>query len=91
MRDFNGNPHITTIRSLVAHPNRGSDWAGVGSDKPLKEPEFVVFFKQIASAGQLSRLHTFKWEGLEAPEDELWLILRTWYAFFSYIIEIEGS
>ncbi|KAF9468201.1 hypothetical protein BDZ94DRAFT_1247456 [Collybia nuda] len=64
------------IRTLILHPNRPSPWAGLGSEKPLKESELAASIQKLASSGRLPALTTFKWEGLEAPNDDLWLSLQ---------------
>lgn len=79
LKSLSNRPGLSeSIRTLIIHPNRPSPWAGFGSEKPLKEPELISSIQELASSGRLAALQVFKWGGLEAPSDELWLSLRTW-------------
>lgn len=66
-------PEITQyIQKLLVHPNR-VEWTAPGDELN----ERIVANLIINIAADLESLHTFSWDGLEAPHDNLWLVLRT--------------
>jgi hypothetical protein len=78
LKTFSSRPELARfIGRLVVCPNRLCSWPGLVSDKPLKESEIAASLEQLASAGRLNRLHTFRWEGVETPHDGLWRTLKT--------------
>jgi len=80
LKTFSNHPGLASlVRKLLVCPARPSTWGGLVHDKSLKESEIASSVEQLAAAGRLKRLHTFRWEGVEAPYDKLWSTLRTWY------------
>ncbi|KAJ6609408.1 hypothetical protein B0H10DRAFT_1813767 [Mycena sp. CBHHK59/15] len=60
------------IQKLAVRPNYYLAWPKV--DQPLSEDWVASMISKIAQ--NLTRLHTFDWDGLEMPADSLWLTLR---------------
>ena len=76
LKRFADRPDLAAfVETLIVGPNRSSGWAGL--DMSLKEPELAASLEQLASDGRLKRLHSFRWEGVEAPHDRLWWTLKT--------------
>ena len=80
LKAFASRPELAAlVRKLVVGPNIFS-WAGIGyydGDKSLRESEVAVSLEQLAVDGKFELLHTFRWEGVEAPHDGLWRTLIT--------------
>ena len=70
---FLDNPHLCShIKKLAVRPNYYLAWPK--SDQTLDE-DWVV--KMIISLSKhLKNMHTFDWDGLESPQDQLWDDLR---------------
>ena len=78
LKRFANRPDLATfVRTLIVCPNRSSSWAGLDTGSSLKESKLAASLEQLASDGSLKRLHTFRWEGVEAPHDRLWWTLKT--------------
>ncbi|KAG9220200.1 hypothetical protein CCMSSC00406_0007105 [Pleurotus cornucopiae] len=68
------NPRLCAhIRKLAVRPNYYLAWPK--PDEPLDEDWVAKAIIDLAP--HLKYLHTFDWDGLEMPEDELWTVLRT--------------
>jgi hypothetical protein len=89
LKVFASRPELATfVRKLVVGPN-SSSWAGAyDRDKSLKESEVAVSLEQLAADGKFEWLHTFRWEGVEAPHDGLWRTLKTQYAVVNRPIQL---
>ncbi|KAJ7481777.1 hypothetical protein FB451DRAFT_1237132 [Mycena latifolia] len=59
------------IRKLAVRPNN-VEWAL--PEEPVSETALSELVSRLAPS--LTSLHTFVWDGLEGPEDEVWLKLR---------------
>lgn len=78
LKAFESRPELAAfVAKLVVCPNPPSSWAGLDYDRSLKEHEIAVSLEHLAVVGRFKRLHTFKWEGVEAPHDNLWWALKT--------------
>ncbi|KAJ7173095.1 hypothetical protein C8R43DRAFT_680726 [Mycena crocata] len=65
-------PGVTRhIRKLAVRPNN-AEWTL--PEEPIDEVAISELISRMAP--QLTSLHTFIWDGLEMPEDQLWLKLR---------------
>ncbi|KAJ7454684.1 hypothetical protein FB451DRAFT_1278980 [Mycena latifolia] len=63
------------IRKLVVRPSRPSRWIRA-NETTVDESLVADMLAQLASSGHLENLHTFIWDGMESPNDSLWLALR---------------
>lgn len=80
-------PDVTQhIQRLLVHPN-SVEWTAPGDEID----EDLVANLVMVIAGDLESLHTFHWDGLEAPDDCLWLVLRTQYVSLisNYLLKSE--
>jgi hypothetical protein len=62
---------VRHIRKLAVRPNN-AEWTL--PEEPINEVAVSDLVSRMAV--QLTSLHTFIWDGLEQPEDQLWLKLR---------------
>ncbi|TFK71967.1 hypothetical protein BDN72DRAFT_876816 [Pluteus cervinus] len=62
------------VRKLAVRPNYYLAWPK--PDEPIEEDWVANQIMLIAESGSLSMLHTFDWDGLEMPKDELWSTLQ---------------
>ncbi|KAF8235761.1 hypothetical protein L208DRAFT_1255150 [Tricholoma matsutake] len=86
LKAFESRPELAAfVAKLVVCPNPPSSWAGLDYDRSLKEHEIAVSLEHLAVVGRFKRLHTFKWEGVEAPHDNLWWALKTYCPLLRYI------
>ena len=67
------NPHLCSyIKKLAVRPNYYLAWPK--SDDTLHEDWVVKMIIDLSK--ELKSMHTFDWDGLELPKDELWDELR---------------
>lgn len=64
------------IKKLIVRPNHPPGWAN-RTDKSIDESWVSSMIEEIALHDNLMALNTFLWDGLEMPNDSLWLTLRT--------------
>ena len=66
-------PHLCSyIKKLAVRPNYYLAWPK--ADGPVDEGSVVKMIIDLSK--HLTNMHTFDWDGLELPKDELWEVLR---------------
>ncbi|KAF8079356.1 hypothetical protein FPV67DRAFT_113522 [Lyophyllum atratum] len=76
VRILMSNPNIPFISNFAVHPSWIAAETGCKSDV-LDETKFALQLHDLALTGRFSSLQSFDWAGRDAPDDKLWLALRT--------------